>query len=46
LSQEAEEENVRQTYDATKAARTFGINFRTYEEVLHDYTDFVFSYQK
>jgi len=46
LSKEAGEENVRQIYDATKAARTFGINFRTFEDVLHDYTEFVFSYQK
>jgi hypothetical protein len=46
LSKEAEEEDVQQTYDATKATRTFGIQFRTFDELLQDYTAFVFSYEK
>jgi hypothetical protein len=46
LGKEAEEENPQQTFDASKAARTFGIKFRSFEEVIKDYTDFVFSYEK
>jgi hypothetical protein len=46
LSKEAEEENPQQTFDASKAAEIFGIKFRTFEEVIKDYTDFVLSYEK
>ena len=45
LSKEAEKENPQQTFDASKAARTFGINFRTLDDILRDYTDFVFSFK-
>ena len=46
LSKEAEAENPQQIFDANKASRTFGIKFRPFEEVIRDYTDFVFSYEK
>lgn len=46
LGREAAEENPQQNFDASKAAKTFGINFRTFDEVLKDFTDFVFSYEK
>jgi len=44
LSKEAELEDVQQNYDASKAERVFGIKFRTFEELLEDYTDFVYSF--
>jgi hypothetical protein len=46
LSEEAEEEDVQQTFNATKAAKTFGIQFRSFEDILRDYTAFAFSYGK
>lgn len=46
LSKEAEEEDPQQTFDATKAAKTFGIKFHTFDEVLKNYAEFVFSYDK
>ena len=46
LSKEAEEEDVQQTFDAAKAERTFGIHFRTFDDLLRDYTAFAFSYEK
>jgi len=45
LSKEAEEEDPKGVFDATKAARTFGINFRSFEDVIKDYTNFAFSYE-
>jgi len=46
LSEVAEAETGIQIYDTSKAAKTFGINFRTFDEVLKDYTEFAFSYEK
>jgi hypothetical protein len=46
LSKEAEEENPQGVYDTRKAASTFGINFRTFDELIKDYTSFAFSYGK
>jgi hypothetical protein len=46
LSKEAEEENPQGVYDVSKAAKTFGIHFRTFDELIKDYTDFAFSYGK
>jgi len=45
LSKEAVAENPQQIFDASKAAAAFGIKFRTFEEVIKDFTDFVFSYE-
>jgi hypothetical protein len=46
LGKEAAEENPQQIFDAGKAVKTFGINFRSFDEVLKDYTSFVFSYER
>ena len=46
LSKEAEEEEYKQTYDSSKAQETFGMKFRSYEELLGDYADFAISLEK
>ena len=46
LSREAAEENPPQIYDTSKAIETFGVKFRGFEEVIGDYMEFVFSYEK
>jgi len=45
LSKEAAEEDIQQKFDTSKAARTFGIQFRTFDEVIKDFTDWAFTYE-
>jgi len=44
LSKEAELEDIKQSFDVSKAEKVFGIKFRTFEELLEDYTNFVYSF--
>jgi len=46
LGKEAAAEDVKWEYDSTKAAKTFDIEFRTFNEMMSDFCNWAFSYEK